>query len=75
VAVEHSLFEPSPKRRYLVIPRHFTDPINTGLAEQTIRKQLEQLVQLNEGQPYTFDRAALVKMLDEALRTARPRTN
>ena len=75
VAVEHALFEPSPKRRYLVIPRHFTDPINTGLAEQTIRKQLEQLVQLNEGQPYTFDRASLVKMLDEALRTARPRTN
>jgi NAD(P)-dependent dehydrogenase (short-subunit alcohol dehydrogenase family) len=74
VAVEHSLFEPSPKRRYLVIPRHFTDPINTGLAERTIRKQLEQLVQLNEGQPYTFDRAALVKMLDEALISARPRT-
>ena len=74
VAVEHALFEPSPKRRYLVIPRHFKDPINTGLAERTIRKQLEQLVQLNEGQPYTFDRAALVKMLDEALISARPRT-
>ena len=75
VAVEQALFQPSPKRRYMVIPRQFTDPINTGLAEATIRKQIEQLVQLNEGQPYTFDRAALIKMLDEALATARPRTN
>ena len=74
VAVEQALFEPAPKRRYLVIPRHFTDPINTGLAERVIRKQIEQLVQLNEGQPYTFDRPTLIKMLDEALRTARPRT-
>jgi len=30
-------------------------------------------VQLNEGQRYTLDRAALIKMLDEALATARPR--
>jgi NAD(P)-dependent dehydrogenase (short-subunit alcohol dehydrogenase family) len=45
-----------------------------GVAEQTIRKQIEQLVQLNEGQPYTFDRAALIKMLDEALTNSRPRT-
>ena len=73
VAVEHALFEPSPKRRYMVIPRH-AEGVNTGLAERTIRKQIEQLVQLNEGQPYTFDRATLVKMLDEALTTARPRT-
>jgi hypothetical protein len=43
-------------------------------AEITIRKQVEKLVQLNEGQPYTYDRDALVKMLDEALATARPRT-
>jgi NAD(P)-dependent dehydrogenase (short-subunit alcohol dehydrogenase family) len=74
VAVEQALFEPTPKRRYLVIPRHFTDRINTGLADRVMRKQIEQLVQLNEGQPYTFDRADLIKMLDEALRTARPRT-
>jgi len=31
-------------------------------------------VQLNEGQPYTYERDALIKMLDEALSTARPRT-
>lgn len=67
VATERALFEPNPKRRYLVVP-------NQGEAEMTIKKQIEQLVQLNEGQPYTYDRAALVKMLDEALAKARPRT-
>jgi hypothetical protein len=41
-------------------------------AEYTIRKQIEQLVQLNEDQPYTYDRGALVKILDEALAKARP---
>jgi hypothetical protein len=42
-------------------------------AEITIRKQIEQLVQLNEGQPYTYDRDALIRMLDETLATARPK--
>jgi NAD(P)-dependent dehydrogenase (short-subunit alcohol dehydrogenase family) len=67
VAVEHALFDPKPKRRYLVVPRQ-------EQAERTIRKQIEQLVQLNEGQRYTYDRTDLIKMLDEALSTARPRT-
>jgi NAD(P)-dependent dehydrogenase (short-subunit alcohol dehydrogenase family) len=67
VAVEHALFDPSPKRRYVVS----SEP---GIVEKTMRKQIEQLVQLNEGHRYTFDRAALIKMLDEALATARPRT-
>ena len=66
VAVEQALFEPKPKRRYMVVP-------NQNEAERTIRKQIEQLVQLNEGQPYTYDRAALVKMLEEALAGSRPR--
>jgi NAD(P)-dependent dehydrogenase (short-subunit alcohol dehydrogenase family) len=67
VATEQALFEPNPKRRYMVVP-------NQGEAEMTIKKQIEQLVQLNEGQPYTYDHGALVKMLDEALSQARPRT-
>jgi len=67
-AVEQALIEPEPKRRYLVVP-------NQDEAEITIRKQIEQLVQLNEGQPYTYDRMALVKMLDEALAKARPQTH
>ena len=66
-AVEKALFEPNPKRRYMVVP-------NQHEAELTIRKQIEQLVQLNEGQPYTYDRDALIKMLDEALSRSRPRT-
>jgi NAD(P)-dependent dehydrogenase (short-subunit alcohol dehydrogenase family) len=64
-AVEQALFEPTPKRRYMVVP-------NQDEAEITIKKQIEQLVQLNEGQPYSYDRAALVKMLDDALAPARP---
>jgi NAD(P)-dependent dehydrogenase (short-subunit alcohol dehydrogenase family) len=65
-AVELALFEESPKRRYMVVP-------DQRSAEATLRKQLEQLVQLNEGQAYTYDRDALVKMLDEALAKARPK--
>ena len=67
VAVEQALSEPAPKRRYMVVP-------DQDEAERTITKQIKQLVQLNEGQPYSYDRAALVKMLDDALATARPRT-
>jgi NAD(P)-dependent dehydrogenase (short-subunit alcohol dehydrogenase family) len=67
-AVEQALFERDPKRRYMVVP-------NQDEAEITIRKQIEQLVQLNEAQPYAYDRPALVKMLDEALAKARPQTH
>lgn len=74
-AVEHALFDPSPKRRYLVVPRHFHDKMNSHVVEDTIRWQIRQLVQLNEGHPYTYDRATLVKMLDEALVNSQPRTN
>jgi NAD(P)-dependent dehydrogenase (short-subunit alcohol dehydrogenase family) len=66
-AVEQALFEARPKRRYLVVP-------NAEEGERTIRRQLDQLVQLNEGQPYTYDRATLVKMLDESLVGSRPKT-
>ena len=65
-AVEQALFEATPKRRYMVTP-------DQREAEYTIRKQIEQLVQLNEGQPYLYDRDALIKMLDEALAGARPK--
>ncbi len=65
-AVELALFEATPKRRYMVVPEQRE-------AEITIRKQIEQLVQLNEGQPYTYDREALIKMLDEFLASARPK--
>jgi NAD(P)-dependent dehydrogenase (short-subunit alcohol dehydrogenase family) len=67
-AVEQALFASTPKRRYMVVP-------NAQQAEVTIKTQIQQLVQLNEAQPYTYDRAALVKMLDEALVGSRPKTN
>lgn len=66
-AVERALFEPDPKRRYMVVP-------NQQEAEVTIRKAIEELVQLNEGHGHTYSRDALVGMLDEALKTARPAT-
>ncbi len=67
LAVERALFEPDPKRRYMVVP-------NLQEAEITIRKAIQELVQLNEGQAYTYSREQLVGMLDEALKTARPAT-
>jgi NAD(P)-dependent dehydrogenase (short-subunit alcohol dehydrogenase family) len=65
-AIELALFEPQPKRRYMVVADEPESRI-------TIAKQIEQLVQLNEGHPYTYDRDELVRMLDAALRTSRPR--
>jgi hypothetical protein len=40
---------------------------NQHEAEITIKKAIEELVQLNEGQEYTYDREQLIAMLDEAL--------
>jgi NAD(P)-dependent dehydrogenase (short-subunit alcohol dehydrogenase family) len=67
VAVEDALFGARPKRRYLVVPVE-------GEAQVVIQKQLAQLVELNEGHRYTYDRNALVKMLDETLQGSMPRT-
>jgi NAD(P)-dependent dehydrogenase (short-subunit alcohol dehydrogenase family) len=66
-ATELALFEAAPKRRYMVTP-------DQSEADRTIRKQIEQLVQLNEGHAYTYDRDTLVRMLDEAMAGARPKT-
>ena len=67
-AVEMALSAPTPKLRYMVVP-------SADQAEATIKAQIEQLVQLNEGQRYTYDRATLIRMLDTALKSARPRVN
>ena len=74
VAVAQALFEPNPKRRYLAIPRNAKDRMNSRLPERLIRYQMKQLVRWNEGHSYTFDRETLIKMLDDALVNARPRT-
>jgi len=49
-----------PRRRYLVVP-------NQREAEVTIRKAIEELVQLNEGHAFSYDRETLIRMLDEAM--------
>jgi NAD(P)-dependent dehydrogenase (short-subunit alcohol dehydrogenase family) len=59
-----ALTNANPKMRYLVVP-------NQQQAALTIRKMMETVVQLNEGQKFSYDRDALVKMLDEALTRAR----
>ena len=59
-AVVHALFDANPKRRYMVVP-------DQREAELTIGKAIEELVQLNERQPYSYDRDELVRMLDAAL--------
>ena len=74
VAVGQALSEPTAKRRYLAIPRNARDRMNPRLPERLIRWQMKQLVWWNEGHAYTFDRETLVKMLDDALVGARPRT-
>lgn len=50
----------TPQRRYMVVP-------NQREAEVTIRKAIEELVQLNGDQPFSYDREALIRMLDQAL--------
>jgi len=59
-AVVHAMFDENPKRRYMVVP-------NENQAEITIKKAIEELVQLNERHEYTYDRDALFSMIDEAL--------
>jgi NAD(P)-dependent dehydrogenase (short-subunit alcohol dehydrogenase family) len=59
-AVHHALFDPSPRARYMVVPA-------ARQAEITIRKQIEELAQLNHGHRFSIPRDSLVKLLDEAL--------
>ena len=59
-AALHALFDPNPRMRYMVVPA-------ARQAEVTIRKQIEELVQLNHGHQFSYDRDALVRMLDSAL--------
>jgi hypothetical protein len=40
---------------------------NLRQAEITIGKAMEEMVQLNHDQTYTFDRETLIRMLDETL--------
>lgn len=59
-AVLHLMSSESPKRRYMVTP-------NAEQAQITIRLALLRILQLNEDQPYSYDRDQLVALLDELL--------
>ena len=59
-AAMHAMFDENPKRRYMVVP-------NERQADITIRKAIEEMVQLNQGQEYTYSKEELVKMLEEAM--------
>ena len=59
-AVMHALFDANPKPRYLVVP-------NQEQAQWTINRAMERLVELNASQKYSYDREALIKMLDQAM--------
>ncbi|NNF28374.1 MAG: SDR family NAD(P)-dependent oxidoreductase, partial [Gemmatimonadetes bacterium] len=50
----------TPKRRYMVVP---TQP----QAEVTIRKAIQELVELNQDHEFSYTRDQLVQMVDEAL--------
>ena len=59
-AALHALFDDNPKRRYMVVP-------NEQQAEVTVRKAMEEMVQLNQGQKYSYTREQLIEMLDAAM--------
>jgi NAD(P)-dependent dehydrogenase (short-subunit alcohol dehydrogenase family) len=59
-AAMHAMFDENPKRRYMVVP-------NQRQADITIRKAIEEVVQLNQGQEYSYTKDELVKMLEESM--------
>ena len=61
-AVLHLMSSDAPKRRYMVTP-------NAEQATYTMRLALQRVLQLNEGQPYSYSRDELVALLDELLET------
>ena len=61
-----ALTSASARRRYLVVPV-------ANQATIVLRQLMDEIVQLNGNQPYTLDRDALVKMLDDALARDRSR--
>ena len=59
-AFTHALTADKPLRRYMVVP-------NADEQAMTITTKIQQLVQLNQWGPYSYDREALIEMLDAAL--------
>jgi NAD(P)-dependent dehydrogenase (short-subunit alcohol dehydrogenase family) len=63
-AFYHAMSDEDPKSHYLVVPIQRE-------AEVTIGAAIRRLVQINEGHEFSYDREALVRMLDEALERSR----
>lgn len=63
-AVVHAMSSDKPKRRYMVTP-------DEEQARVTISAALQRLLELNEDQPYSYDRDQLVALLDELLEKQR----
>jgi len=59
-AALHAIFADEPLRRYMVVP-------NEQEAGWTIGKQIQELVQLNDWQAYTYSREQLIEKLDAAM--------
>lgn len=60
--VVQALFDENPKPRYLIVP-------NQEQAQWTINRAIQRLVEQNSDQKYSYDREALIEMLDKALAT------
>jgi NAD(P)-dependent dehydrogenase (short-subunit alcohol dehydrogenase family) len=58
-AVLQALSDPKPKRRYMIVPEQ-------AQAAETIQGAVDVLMQLNADHAYTYDRAALNRMMDKA---------
>lgn len=59
-AALHAFTSAQPRPRYMVVSV-------PNEATVTLRKAMDELVQLNHGHQYTLDRDALIRLLDEAL--------
>jgi hypothetical protein len=64
-AVEHALFDADPQQRYMVVG-------DAERADRTMRALLHRMLELNENQPFTYDREGLIKLLDEELANMQP---
>jgi len=65
-AVLDAMSSADPKARYLVVPAQ-------NQAAVVFRKLMDEIVQLNDGHKFSYDRDALVKMLDDAIARSKAR--
>ena len=65
-AVLQAVFDEKPKQRYMVVP-------TMEEAEITLFVGILNLMQMNEDQPFSFDREELIAMLDNAIAAAAAR--